>query len=534
MSHAVTARHNAERLLRYASLQPTGLPRQAILCVKHLREPASSSCWLDSGRLRLPARWEAGVRTELERYFREAVRPFGGRVPVGANAVLFLDYSELLACLALDWLAGYFSLHWWWRELVKVHDGQRAVLRAWGRAPEHVPAAFQILSEQQRAVEFARELPEEAAQEILHRMCAAHDVPYRETPHSEPATPNESTVRAQEVQKPVAAEPAPWLRWVPEAASPALQTVNRLLLAQALMLRRAPATVRSIEFQDRVQECQKQEFAKQTSKELQIAKQNKRQTESDRETTPTSRAERAAEIGATQERSAVIPTSTTSKKSRFTAAEVDASDPAPPTVLADIEMQAGTSAPLIESEQQSNEALQPEAQLVEQAAEQATPAATQAFDTIYGGVFFLLNVAIALEYYGDFTSPLASVPELGIWDFVTQMGHRFSAQQLQADPLWRCLATLSGREDRFEMTESAKQWLDHAESQVRELLIDHLDRDDAPEFLCRIPGHVVCTHTHVDAFYSMETHPIEIRIACLDRDPGWIPSAGRYVAFHFD
>ena len=39
---------------------------------------------------------------------------------------------------------------------------------------------------------------------------------------------------------------------------------------------------------------------------------------------------------------------------------------------------------------------------------------------------------------------------------------------------------------------------------------------------------------HVDVYYSLQTYPTEIRLAGLDRDPGWIPAAGRYVAYHFD
>jgi hypothetical protein len=31
----------------------------------------------------------------------------------------------------------------------------------------------------------------------------------------------------------------------------------------------------------------------------------------------------------------------------------------------------------------------------------------------------------------------------------------------------------------------------------------------------------------------LATLPIELRIAGLDRDPGWIPSAGRSISFHF-
>jgi hypothetical protein len=34
--------------------------------------------------------------------------------------------------------------------------------------------------------------------------------------------------------------------------------------------------------------------------------------------------------------------------------------------------------------------------------------------------------------------------------------------------------------------------------------------------------------------FSLETYPLEIRLAGLDRDPGWIPAAGRTVRFRFE
>jgi acetyl/propionyl-CoA carboxylase alpha subunit len=61
-----------------------------------------------------------------------------------------------------------------------------------------------------------------------------------------------------------------------------------------------------------------------------------------------------------------------------------------------------------------------------------------------------------------------------------------------------------------------------------------LGRDDATEFVFRIPARVALTATRVDVFYSLNRHPIEIRLAGLDRDPGWVPAAGRFVAFHFE
>jgi hypothetical protein len=36
-------------------------------------------------------------------------------------------------------------------------------------------------------------------------------------------------------------------------------------------------------------------------------------------------------------------------------------------------------------------------------------------------------------------------------------------------------------------------------------------------------------HVHL----SLSQLPLDLRIAGLDRDPGWIPAAGRSVAFHF-
>jgi hypothetical protein len=51
--------------------------------------------------------------------------------------------------------------------------------------------------------------------------------------------------------------------------------------------------------------------------------------------------------------------------------------------------------------------------------------------------------------------------------------------------------------------------------------------------VCRY-GRVTTTPAHLDVHFSLAAHPIDIRMAGLDRDPGWIPAAGRHVAFHFD
>ena len=58
--------------------------------------------------------------------------------------------------------------------------------------------------------------------------------------------------------------------------------------------------------------------------------------------------------------------------------------------------------------------------------------------------------------------------------------------------------------------------------------------DDAATMLCRHFARVRATETHVDVFFGLADLPLQIRFAGLDRDPGWVPAAGRFIAFHFD
>ena len=47
------------------------------------------------------------------------------------------------------------------------------------------------------------------------------------------------------------------------------------------------------------------------------------------------------------------------------------------------------------------------------------------------------------------------------------------------------------------------------------------------------PGLVRVTGTHVDVMLSLEDVDLAVRVAGLDRDPGWVPMLGRIVLFHF-
>lgn len=49
----------------------------------------------------------------------------------------------------------------------------------------------------------------------------------------------------------------------------------------------------------------------------------------------------------------------------------------------------------------------------------------------------------------------------------------------------------------------------------------------------RRPASVMCSRTHVDVVFDMESSDVRIRRAGLDIDPGWVRWLGRVVAFHY-
>jgi hypothetical protein len=54
------------------------------------------------------------------------------------------------------------------------------------------------------------------------------------------------------------------------------------------------------------------------------------------------------------------------------------------------------------------------------------------------------------------------------------------------------------------------------------------------DVLLRHPARVFLSGAAVDVVFSLADLPIAVRIAGLDRDPGWIPAAGRDVRFGFE
>jgi hypothetical protein len=73
----------------------------------------------------------------------------------------------------------------------------------------------------------------------------------------------------------------------------------------------------------------------------------------------------------------------------------------------------------------------------------------------------------------------------------------------------------------------------YADARLHRALDLPLDRPLAPVLFER-RARVFVSPTHLDVVLRLAELPLEARFAGLDRTPGWLPAAGRYVAFHFE
>jgi hypothetical protein len=617
------------RLMRSATLHPTGLPQSATLVVRRLVDPLPSRLRAGPSDVVPDVAWQRAVAATLDELAISAARPAYGAVPAEIDAVLFYDRAEVLAALALDWMSGALALQWWWRELLRGRDVVSALLDEWIQSPQYVPGALDLLAHRTRAVQFIQRLPHQAASQILEAVVTAFGIPRfvsgrsqlkDSSPNGNDPPPVPALNRAVQLLGPTIDPPAASLFWAPEAYTPGLSAVQSILLTQALMLRRAPGIARTAAFQKELFQWQEP-----------VGTTSERIGQSTSEGHPTSRSVRKQKppIFEGKEKPSIeqamidpisIPAPVQSQRSEKAETGTESGD----TPGVDVSKNHGKSSQGLASDSQLTPATgkraiaahqtQPRTVHGEEVLLMQEPASQPAVlledsplkkvlepsisvETEYGGVFFLLPLALYLYIYADFTSPAEHGLELNSWDFLALISFELTDGKIEKDPLWGELASLAGRitsqqpgfgfdppdewrlpQDWLEPFPEAydarptlangrlvtihpagftvldvagtangscdleaigkpadrlQRWVRWMASYFRARLLRALGRDDAVSLLCGRPARVVLTLTHVDVTFSLDRHPIEIRMSGLDRDPGWIPAAGRYVSFHF-
>ena len=529
----------------------------------------------------------------LEAEILGAVRPAHGFVPANANAVLFADRAELLACLARDWCTGNTNACWWWQALFPGHNLAEAVRQAWIGEPRHVPAALFRLHDANRSAEFLCALPLEvittisinvarafALEEVREAITRVSVKANRENSFGE-IQPKLATRDMCQVTKSVADDEtvrvAPWAEWV--RVEPNLSSESEGLLVLSMMLTRAPTVLRSLKFLASVRDFTQPRaaFSRKTPLSIRRAKRHSASLPArsrsadfwiDRNIALPPVSDEVDEIKTGQPRIK----SSAAKDQRQELSRLTQRD------KGEVRHELSRLTQGEEAEvrhELSRLTLEDKGEAHHEAKTRASPLLAPpeqllefSCSTVWGGIFYLINVALALELYGDFTQPRreSSLP-MPVWDFLSLIGARLVGPRFSDDAVWNLLATLSGRETNeppgswfdppnesprvdeeaasaYDESQPATLdgtpldlWVNRVAHVVTKYLAHSLNESD-PDALSELVFHhaaqILVTSERVTVCFSLAKHPIELRIAGLDRDPGWLPAAGRTVTFHYD
>ena len=447
---------------------------------------------------------------------------------------------------------------------------------------------------------------------------------------------------------------APWQPWVPENTGSELSLERQSLLGIALMLARAPAVVRSAAF---ARAAQQWWSAEQHNKAFLAGKGSAiEDAQAQQQTKPgnasASESPREAPVIHERERDTRVesPLSEDESSDKGNTATSLESIQLPMSVSIEPSVQS-PQLPIFKPLEPALEVNQVSVSISEteeptlavttssvpgampQAANPKQPGAVELleaeFETELGGLFYLINLGLFLNLYGDFTTPLQPGISLSIWDFITLLGQQLLDAPIQADPIWVFLAHLADRAEQeppskdFEPPtgwrvpaewllpfpgEGAWRWnasngrlqvqhpeqflaldlpldggdpVEQLEREMQEfadlwhagahLVNDPVCCDEVPlvgtlppqvecwlrwlmpyvrvrlqralglvsagdiaRVLCKHAARIILTATHLDILLSLAALPIEVRLSGLDRNPGWVPAAGRFVAFQFE
>jgi hypothetical protein len=514
-------RGRLENVLNDVSLQPR-LPPTATLFIRKLDDPLPGSIQLDSPHARAPHAWRHAFQTRFDQLVSSAARPAHGFVADSAESVVFYDYAELLACLTADWCSGSAMTRWWWQALLRRGDIAQMIRRFWREKIEYVPAGLEFLVRKGVVVEFVSQLSDVEVLEIFERVVRAFSLTRIERIK---ATDFFSVAVAREVTRAThvpemshvsrVRSVMPWRHIVPETDTPRLRPVQQLFVGVALMTHRAPSRVRTVSFAREVEQWIEAVISAAPEKQT-IVENNLEFFLAPESGAPIR--ENPIEAPPAILRSAPPPQESVKSavklaNATFTYEEVldVIEQPSPPSI---------TEPELVIEPEEIPELFVP------------TTLDDVTLETELGGLFYLINLALFMEIYSDFTSPVESLhDDLSIWDFVAIVGKEID--QETNDPIWELLRDFAGRDNEDELITPA--WLTDLLPHILARL--HLALgidDDLAQILLHHHARVSITPTHLDIFFSLADHPIELRLSGLDRNPGWVPAAGRFIAFHYD
>jgi len=150
-------------------------------------------------------------------------------------------------------------------------------------------------------------------------------------------------------------------------------------------------------------------------------------------------------------------------------------------------------------------------------------AAGQEIRTGVGGLWYLVNVLVDLEW-------LPNQYSFNGWHQLLGLAQALLSE-VPPDPAWGLLHSLA---EEDVSVSSLEPWLSQALPLVKAYLAERLQKPGSFEALILEPATLYVTRTHVDIRFSLDQIRLDIRAAGLDQNPEWVPELARIITFYYE
>lgn len=526
----------------------------------------------DTGSPDRTRRLEARLRDEIDRCRRIAVPLDGRAIPPSTEAVVARDLIELLARLLVDRADGVVTEHWWWRAVRRYVDVDLDPVRILTGHASIAPAVIVEIARGQGRPDVVDRLSDAQAIQVLEALIERHGI--RRPEHAFGASPRSDAMSGADRWSALIG-PAPGLP--SGVAARVLHEVARRIIDDPPSTRAAGFLPALIDLIVPTPGSNADEHDRSRRREPPAgAPTPDRPHGVEFEPVDTARTDGARIEGDLEERASLTTHHGSAQVVPMVVhRELAAGHPvaAPPASTA-INPADPRPDPSVGKDEE------PEQREPHDVASRE-PADLSGIRTDLGGVFFLVELMRELDLPDVFEAPCRLASTVGAWgtlDLVAR-GLLPADAEYARDPIWGVLGLLAGGDGAGGGVERARRlsargiatippswpaathtgrssglsihggptlaagvhlggrrWLATVVPAVRSLLCDRLrcSTDDLIQVLLLRPAFVEHDRTHVDVHLPLATASVAVRRAGLDRDPGWLPTFERVIAFHFD
>jgi hypothetical protein len=552
------------------SLYPS-LPPQAILIVRHLSDPLPGGLLSDSPWNNTRP-WEQQAQAKIDDCWRTAIRAAHTTVPSSANAVWFADKAEWLACLSWVVHQGVATQQWWWQTWLRkssLMSPSEVLFELWQTEVQWLPQTLTLLQQRHGC----------GLQPLLRRFSPNQARALRQWVTQTYALPALEGVQIVESLGPA-------LPMSTKNLMPGLPVENQALVALGLGIVHCPTVVQRLSREggqeSGVRSRESEELPDSDASTVAIgeaddAVENGIPQEAETETLGKVN-EDLGETDVPGAFGAILGSAEVAPHARIVSVQRTADEPeVTPQGSGDIHgadfltetsleesiddtlftEEPGSQAPQLPTlEGQAGQSPTEsgnvgfDAGSVEEGHNSGTPepavsptgspptiankpsdslilAAEQGIATNLGGLWYLVNVLADLDWLVDNT-------ELNGWHKLLTLA-RALWPEVPPDKVWSILTELAA-EDSSEAEQ--RTWLGPSWPMVEEYLTARLEpSEDLRAVMADIlqePATLYVTRTHIDVVFTLEQIRLDLRVAGLDRDPGWVPELARVIAFHYE